>query len=125
MYGGGGIVEVGSVVVVGWFRGVRVGLVVLIFECAVMAVMQHNGWVIVEDVMDVVVLVELEIGGLASNSSSIEKGVVVRMSSWEFVSGSVSRRSVSDYPPLSEIMSFSKRLFRVSLSIWLSMTYEM
>ena len=125
MYGGGGIVEVGSVVVVGWFRGVRVGLVVLILECAVMVVMQHNGWVIVEDVMDVVVLVELEIGGLASNSSSIEKGVVVRMSSWEFVSGSVSRRSVSDYPPLSEIMSFSKRLFRVSLSIWLSMTYEM
>ena len=98
---------------------------VLILECAVMVVMQHNGWMIVEDVMDVVVLVELEIGGLASNSSSIEKGVVVHMSSWEFVSGSVSRRSVSDYPPLSEIMSFSKRLFRVSLSIWLSMTYEM
>ena len=98
---------------------------VLILECAVMVVMQHNGWVIVEDVMDVVVLVELEIGGLASNSSSIEKGVAVHMSSWEFVSGSVSRRSVSDYPPLSEIMSFSKRLFRVSLSIWLSMTYEM
>ena len=34
----------------------------------VVTIMQDNGWVIVEDVVDVVVLVELRIGGLASNS---------------------------------------------------------
>ena len=39
----------------------------------VVTIMQDNGWVIVEDVVDVVVLVELSIGGLASNSSRIEK----------------------------------------------------
>ena len=49
-------------------------------------VMQYNGWAIVEDVVDGVVLVELRIGGIASNSSSIEKGVVVCISSWELVS---------------------------------------
>ena len=97
---------------------------VLIAECAVMVVMQYNRWVIVEDVVDVVVLVELRIGGLASISSSIEKGVAVRISSWELASESGPRRSVSDSPPLSEIISFSNRLFRVSLSTWLSMTCE-
>ena len=57
--------------------------------------------------MDVVVFVELRIGRLASNSSSIEKGFVKCISSWELASGSGPRRSVSDSPPLSEIMSFS------------------
>ena len=44
---------------------------------------------------------------------------------WELVSGSGPRRSVSDSPPLSEIMSFSERFFSVLLSTWLSMTCEM
>ena len=69
--GGGGVVEVDSVVAVGWCQSVRVGLVVLIVECAVVVIMQHNGWATMEDVVDVVVLVELWIGGLASTSSSI------------------------------------------------------
>ena len=79
---------------------------------------------IVEDVVDVVVLVELCIGGLASNSSRIEKCFLMRISSRELVSGSDPRRSLSDSPPLSEIISFSNRLLRVSLSTWLSMTCE-
>ena len=54
-----------------------------VVEYVVVTVMQDNGWVIVEDVVDVLVLVELQIGGLASNSSRIEKGFVVRISSWE------------------------------------------
>ena len=95
---------------------------VLIVGCAVAVVMQYNGQAIAEDVVDVVVLGELWIGGLASNSSSIE---MVHISSWELASGSGPRRSVSDSPLLSEIISFSKRLFRVSLSTWLSMTCEM
>ena len=37
----------------------------------VVTIMQDNGWVIEEDVVDVLVLVELRIGGLASNSSRI------------------------------------------------------
>ena len=41
---------------------------VFIVECVVVVVMEYNGWEIVEDVMDVVVFVELWIGGLASNS---------------------------------------------------------
>ena len=65
---GGGVVEVDSRVAVGWCRSVRVGLVVFIVECVVVVVMESNGWEIVEDVMDVVVFVELWIGGLASNS---------------------------------------------------------
>ena len=56
-------------------------------EYVVVTIMQDNRWVIVEDVVDVVVLVELRIGGLASNSSRIEKGFVVRISSRELVSG--------------------------------------
>ena len=35
-------------------------------EYVFVTIMQDNGWVIVEDVVDVVVLVELRIGGLAS-----------------------------------------------------------
>ena len=97
---------------------------VLIVECAVVVVMQYNGQAIVQDVVDVVVLVELRIGGLASISFSIEKGVIMRISSWALASESGSRRSVYDSPPLSEIISFSNRLFRVSLSTWLSMTCE-
>ena len=58
---------------------------------------------IVEDVVDVVVLVELCIGGLASNSSMIENFFLVRISSRELVSGSDPRSSMSDSPPLSGI----------------------
>ena len=36
-------------------------------EYVVVTIMQDNRWVIVEDVVDVVVLVELRISGLASN----------------------------------------------------------
>ena len=73
------------------------------------AIMQDNGgWVIVEDVVDVLVLVDLRIGELASNSPRIENGFAVRISSQNLVSGSGPRRSMSDSPPLSEIISFSK-----------------
>ena len=49
---------------------------VLIMECAVVLIMKDNGWEIVEDIVDVVVFVELWIGGLTSNSS------VLRGVSW-------------------------------------------
>ena len=98
---------------------------VLMVEYVVVTIMQDNGWVTVVDVVDVVVLVELRIGGLASNSSRIEKRFVVRISSRELVSGSDPRRSMSDSPLLSEIISFYSRLLRVSLSTWLSMNCEM
>ena len=65
------------------------GLVALIVECAV----------------------ELWIGGLAINSSSTENGFVVFISSWELTPRSGPKRSVSDSPPLREIMSFSKSSF--------------
>ena len=77
-----------------------------------------------EDVLDVVVLLELCIGGLASNSSMIEKCFIVHLSSRELISRSDPRRSMVDSPPLSEIISFSNRLLRVPLSTWLSMTCE-
>ena len=89
---------------------------VLMVEYVVVTIMQDNGWVTVVDVVDVVVLVELRIGGLASNSSRIEKRFVVRISSRELVSGSDPRRSMSDSPLLSEIILFSSRLLRVALS---------
>ena len=88
-------------------------------------IMKDNEWKVVEDVVDVVVFVELWVGGLVSNSSSIENGFVVGISSWELTSTSGPRRFASDSPPLSEIISFSKMLFSVSLSIWLPMTCEM
>ena len=47
---------------------------VLIVECVVVLIMKDNGWEIVEDIVDVVVFVELWIGGLTSNSSVL--GVV-------------------------------------------------
>ena len=75
--------------------------------------------------MDVVLLVELRIGGLASNSCRIEKDFVVHISSRELVSGSDLRRSMSESPQLSEIILFSNSLFRVSLSTWLSVTYQL
>ena len=56
---------------------------VFMVEYVVVTIMQDNGWVIVEDVVDVVVLLELRIVGLASHSSRIEKGFVVRISSRE------------------------------------------
>ena len=77
--GGGSVVEVFSMVALGWCWSARVGLVVLIVECAVVVMMQYNGWVVAEDVVDLAVFVVLRIGGLASNSSSIEKGFVVRI----------------------------------------------
>ena len=89
---------------------------VFMVEYVVVTIMQDNGWVIVEDVVDVVVLVELSIGRLASNSSRIEKCFIVRISSWELVSGLDPRRSMSDSPLLSEIILFSSRLLRVALS---------
>ena len=49
---------------------------VLIVEFAVVLIMKDNGWEIVEDIVDVVVFVELWIGGLTSNSS------VLRVVSW-------------------------------------------
>ena len=79
---------------------------------------------VVKDVVDISVLVELSIGGLASHSSRIEKCFLMRISSRELISGSDPRRSLSDSPLLSEIISFSNRLLRVSLSTWLSMTSE-
>ena len=97
---------------------------VFMVEYVAVAIMQDNGCVIVEDVGDVAVLVELRISWLASNSSRIEKGFLVRISSRELVYGSDPRRSMSDSPPLSEIISFSNRLLRVSLSTWLPMTCE-
>ena len=77
-----------------------------------------------KDVVDISILVELCIGGLAGNSSRIEKCFLMRISSRELVSGSDPRRSSSNSPPLSEIISFSNRLLRVSLSTWLSITCE-
>ena len=65
---------------------------VFIVEDVVVTIMQDNGWVIVEDGVDVVVLVELQIGGLASKASRIEKGFVRLISSRELVSGSDPRR---------------------------------
>ena len=118
-----------SVVVAGWCRIVGVGLVVLIVECAVLAIMKDNGWEIVEDVVEVVVTVELWVAGLVINSSSIENDLyawfVVCVSSWELTSRSGTRRSLSDSLPLREITSFSKMLCSVSLPIWPSMTCEM
>ena len=49
---------------------------VLIVEFAVALIMKDNGWEIVEDIVDVIVFVELWIGGLTSNSS------VLRVVSW-------------------------------------------
>ena len=77
----GGVVGVDSVVVVDWCRSVRVEFVALTVECYVVVIMKDNGWEIVYNVVDVVVFVELWIGGLASNSSSLENGFVVCVSS--------------------------------------------
>ena len=78
----GDVVEVDSVVVIGWYQSVRVGLVVIIVECAVVVIMKDNGWEIVEDMVNVVVFVVLWIGGLSSFSSSIENDFVVCISLW-------------------------------------------
>ena len=50
---------VDNVVVVGWYRSVRMELVVLMVECAVVVIIKDNGWEMVEDVVGVVVFVEL------------------------------------------------------------------
>ena len=62
----------------------------------VVAIMQDNGWVIVGDAVDAVVLVELR----------IEKGFLVCISSRELAFGSGNRRSMSDSLLLSEIIPF-------------------
>ena len=48
-----------------------------------MVIMKDNGWKMVKDVVDVLVFVELWVGGLATKSSSIEKNFMVCISSWE------------------------------------------
>ena len=120
-----GVVGVDSVVLVGWCRSVKVGLAVLIVECGMVVIMKQNRWERVEDVVDVVLFVELWVDGRATNSSSIEKCFMVCISSWELTSRSGTGRPVSDSPPLSKIMSFSKMLFSVSLSSWLSIACGM
>ena len=115
----------GSMVEPGWCRSVGFVSVMLIVDCVVVVIMEYNGWEIVEDEVDMVVFVELWIGGLASNSSSIEIGFVMCLSFWSLASRSGARRSVSDSPPLNETMSFSRRLLSASLSTWLSMTCGM
>ena len=55
--------------------------------------MERNGWEIVEDVVDVLVFVELWIGGLACNSSSIENDFVMCVPFWQLESGSGPRRN--------------------------------
>ena len=116
-------------ILAGWCRIVGMGLVVLIVECVVLVIMKDNGWEIVEDVVEVVVIVEFWVAGLVINSSSIENGLgawfVVCLSSWELTSRSGTRRSLYDSLPLREITSFSKMLCSVSLPIWSSMTFEM
>ena len=90
---------------------------VFMVEYVVVTIMQDNGWVIVQDGVEVVVLIELRVGGLSTNSFRIEKGFVMCISSRELVSGSDPRRSM-----LGQIVSFSNRLLRASLLTWLSMT---
>ena len=80
-----------------------------------MVIMKDNGWKMVKDVVDVVVFVKLWVGGLA----------MVCITSRELKLRSDPRRSTCDSPPLSEIMSFSKMLPSILLSVLLSMTCEM
>ena len=59
--------------------------------------------------VDVVVSVDyrclmLQVGRLAINSSNIEYGFIVSISSWRLRPRSGPRRSMSDSPPLKEIM---------------------
>ena len=75
--------------------------------------------------VDVLVFVELWVGGLATKSSSIENGFMVYISSWELRLRSGVRRSMCNSSPISKIMSFSKMLLSISLSVLLSMTCEM
>ena len=82
-----------------------------------------------EDVADVAVFVVywclmLKVSGLAINLSNIEYSFVVYIFSWRSRPRSVPRGSMSDSPPLNEIMSFSEMLSSISLSIWLSTTCE-
>ena len=77
---------VDNVVVVGWYHSVRVGLVVLMVECAVVDSVKDNGWEVVEDVVDMMVFVEFWVGGLASNSSSVDNDFLVCISSWKLTS---------------------------------------
>ena len=63
-------------------------------------------------------------GRLAFNSSNIEYGFVVSIFLWRLRPSSGSRRSTSDSLQLNKIMSLSKMLLSISLSIWLSTTCE-
>ena len=90
-----------------------------------MVIMKDNGWKMEKDVVDVLVFVELWVGGLATKSSSIENGFMVCITSRELKLRSDPKRSTCDSPPLSEIMSFSKMLPSILLSVLLSMTCEM
>ena len=68
----------GSVVTVDWCRSVGFESVVFVAKCLVVVVIiEYNGWEIVDGEVDMVVLVELSIGGLASSSSSIEIGLIM------------------------------------------------
>ena len=90
-----------------------------------MVIMKDNGWKMEKDVVDVLVFVELWVGGLATKSSSIENGFMVCISSWELRLRSGLRRSMCNSSPITKIMSFSKMLLSISLSVLLSMTCEM
>ena len=92
----GGVLEVDSVTAIGWCHSVVVGLVVLTVECAVVVIIKDNRWEIVEDVVDMVVFAELWVGGLTINSSNIEYGFVVFISSWKLRLRSGPSRSMSD-----------------------------
>ena len=50
---------VNSIVAVGWCRIVGLGLIVLIVECDVVMIIKVNGWEILEDMVNLLVLVNL------------------------------------------------------------------
>ena len=56
--------------------------------------------------------------GLAINLSNIEYGFLVYIFLWRSRPRSVPRGSMSDSPPVNEIVSFSEMLSSISLSIW-------
>ena len=61
--------------------------------------------------MDMVVCVELWVGRLTINSSNIENGFEVCISSWELTSRAGTGRSAFDSPPLIEMVSFCNIFF--------------
>ena len=104
-------------------------LVVFIVESVVVVVMVDNRLEMMKDVMGVVVFVEywslmLWVDSLAIDLPNTEYGFVILISLWRLRLRSGPRKSISGFPLLNEIMSFFKRLSRISLSIWLSLTCE-